>query len=119
MDAPRTTPSPTGDPKLDRLLPFAGRLVHAAHHDSRLYMETALADAVDVYGDETTALRALVVLLAAMCPDDATPVELLSWRANATEYRRLRALDVPAAQARVLAARVSERLADRDRRATA
>lgn len=103
-----TNPSPTGDPRLDKLLPLADRLVRAAHNNHRLGIDTALVDAEAIYGDPVTAARALAVLLAAMCPDDSDADELLSWRRNPEEYRRLRGLNVSAAEARTLAVRVIE-----------
>lgn len=105
-----TTASPAGDPLLDRLLPLAGRLVGAAHEEDALGVHCALFDATDLAGDQTTALQALVVLLAAMCDDDAAPAELLQWRRNRTEYHRLRNLGVESRLAAVLAARVADSL---------
>jgi hypothetical protein len=103
--------SPTGDPTLDKLLPSAERLVRAAHLPrARWLSDVAFADAHRITGDSLTAARSLAVLLAAMCPDDQA-VELLSWRRHPTEYRRLRALGVPAAEARALAARLADNLA--------
>jgi hypothetical protein len=100
-------PSPTGDPRLDKLLPLADRLVQAAHRGDQLGTGTAFADAELLYGDPLTAARALAVLLAGMCPDDSDADDLLSWRLNPTEYHRLRSHGVAAAEARTLAARVA------------
>lgn len=111
MDAPQRITSPTGDPRMDKLVPLVDRAIAAAHTHDQLGIDTAIADATAIYGDELTALRALFVLAAGACPDDEPVEALLTWRVNTTEYRRLRALHVPAAQARELAARVTGQLA--------
>ncbi|GAA0638045.1 hypothetical protein GCM10010174_69850 [Kutzneria viridogrisea] len=100
-------PSPTGDPSTDALLPLAGRLVGAAHDNDATGIEAALGEAEQLLGDSLAATRALVVVLAAMCDDDATPAELLAWRSNPTEYQRLRGLGVDTRTAAVLAATAS------------
>jgi hypothetical protein len=97
----------TGDRHLETLVPSAEKLVRAVHDDQPMFVEAMLADAEMVYGDPATAARALVVLLAAMIPDDQTAAELLAWRKNPREYRRLRAAGVPARQAAHLAAQVA------------
>lgn len=102
--------SPTGDRRMDRLLPLATKLVRAAHRNDHLGVEAVLVDAEDFADDPVTAARMLVVLLAAMCPDDATASELLAWRRNPVEYHRLRGLGVPSAEARTLAARLADSL---------
>jgi len=107
VDAPRTTLSPTGDPRMDQLLPLAERAIQAAHRQDRLGIGTAVADAADLYdGDEPAALRALVVLLAGACPDDEPVADLLLWRRNPTEYARLRARGFTATEARELVGRL-------------
>jgi hypothetical protein len=99
----------TGDRHLDLLLPLAGRLVGAVHDNDQLGVDTAFEDATQHYrGDPLAAANALVILLAAMCDDDATPAELLQWRRNPTEYHRLRTNGVPSRTAAILAARVTD-----------
>lgn len=107
--APSAT-SPTGDTTLDKLLPLAGRLVGAVHDSDPLGVNTALHDATEILGDPLTAANSLVILLAAMCDDDALPADLLQWRRNPTEYHRLRNLGVESRLAAVLAARVADSL---------
>lgn len=97
----------TGDRYLETLVPSAEKLVRAVHNDQPMHVEAMLADAEMVYDDPATAARALVVLLAAMVPDDQTAAELLAWRKNPHEYRRLRAAGVPAREASHLAAQVA------------
>jgi hypothetical protein len=96
------------DRQLDELLSVAGRLVRAAHRDDQLGVRAALHDADDLVGDPLTAARLLLVLLAAMCPDDASPEQLIGWRRNPTEYHRLRSLGVPSREAAELAVRVAD-----------
>ena len=96
----------TGDKYLDMLVPSAEKLVHAVRNDRQLHIEAMIADAEQIYGDPLDAADALVVLLAAMVPDDKTPAELLRWFQNPHEYRRLRMAGVGAAEAGVLASQV-------------
>lgn len=97
----------TGDRHLETLVPSAEKLVRAVRNDQPMHVDAMLADAEMVYGDPATAARALVVLLAAMVPDDQTAADLLAWRRNPHEYRRLRAAGVPAREAAHLAAQVA------------
>lgn len=97
----------TGDRYLETLVPSAEKLIRAVHEERPMHVEAMLADAEQLYGDALTGARALVVLLAAMIPDDQTAAQLLAWRRNPHEYRRLRALNVPAAEAAELAAAVT------------
>lgn len=97
----------TGDRNLETLVPSAEKLIRAVHEERPMHIEAMLADAEMVYGDPLTGARALVVLLAAMIPDDKTAAELLAWRKNPHEYRRLRAAGVSAAEAAHLAAQVA------------
>lgn len=100
----------TGDRMTDAVLPAAQRLVLAAHAGDQLGVSAAFADAELATGDAWAAARALVVVLAAMCPDDTTPAEALAWRRNPTEYRRLRNAGVSSREAAVLAAAVADNL---------
>lgn len=97
----------TGDRYLETLVPSAEKLIRAVHDERPMHIEAMLADAEDLYGDALTGARALVVLLAAMIPDDRTAAELLRWRKNPHEYRRLRSLGVPAHEAAECAAAVT------------
>lgn len=93
----------TGDKRLDKLVDPAAVIVRAVHDDRAQHVDAMLADAEAVYGDALTAARAMVVLLAAMVRDDREPGELLAWRHNPVEYRRLRASGVDAETAGQLA----------------
>ncbi|WP_116201304.1 hypothetical protein [Amycolatopsis circi] len=97
----------TGDRYLETLVPSAEKLVAAVRRDDTMFVEAMLADAEMVYEDALTGAHALVVLLAAMVPDDRTAAELLRWRANPDEYRRHRAAGVPAKEAAELAAQIA------------
>ncbi|RSN26533.1 hypothetical protein DMC63_01470 [Streptomyces sp. WAC 05977] len=97
----------TGDRYLETLVPSAEKLVHAVRRDDPMHVDAMLADAEQLYGDPLAGARALAVLLAAMVPDDRTADDLLRWHRNPHEYRRLRALGVPAAEAGELAAQVT------------
>lgn len=94
----------TGDRHLDKLVPSAERLVQAVRTGAAMPIDAAFADAEHVYGNNLDAARALVVLLAAMVPDDRTAGELLRWRVNSHEYRRLRAAGITAESAAICAA---------------
>ncbi|RSN65444.1 hypothetical protein DMH01_03445 [Amycolatopsis sp. WAC 04182] len=96
----------TGDKYLDLLVPSAAKLVQAVRNDESMHIEAMLADAEQVYGDPLDAARALVILLAAMVPDDRAAEDLLRWHQNPHEYRRLRKAGVGAAEAGVLASQV-------------
>lgn len=100
----------TGDRRTDAVLPAAQRLVQATHAGDHLGVSAAFADAELAAGDAWAAVRALVVVLAAMCPDDTTPAEALAWRRNPTEYRRLRNAGVSSREAGLLAATVAANL---------
>ncbi|UKD55115.1 hypothetical protein L3Q65_45935 [Amycolatopsis sp. FU40] len=97
----------TGDRYLETLVPSAEKLVAAVRRDDMMFVEAMLADAEMVYDDPLTGAHALVVLLAAMVPDDQAAADLLRWRANPHEYQRLRAAGVSAAEAARLATQVS------------
>lgn len=100
----------TGDKVTDAVLPAAQRLILAAHAGDHLGVDTAFADAELAVGDPTTAAKALAVVLAAMCPDDTSPVDALAWRRNPAEYRRLRRVGVSSREAGLLAATVAANL---------
>lgn len=102
------TSASSADRQTEQLIPLAGQLVRAAHINSSLGVRAALHDAAELIGDPLTAAHLLITVLASMCPDDATPEELLAWRTNETEYHRLRSLGVPSREASELAARVAD-----------
>lgn len=86
--------SVTGDVLADAMADHASRLVWAVReHDAAevaAVLETVRAE---------SGVDALVLVLAAMVPDDATPSELLAWLHDPTLYRRLRESGVDALQA--------------------
>src|ERR1043166_2247817 len=94
----------TGDRYLETLVPSAEKLVRAVRDGRGMHVEAMLAEAEMAYGDPLEGARALVVLLAAMVPDDKTATQLLRWHANPHETRRLRAAGVGSEQAAQLAA---------------
>lgn len=83
--------SSTGDPLTDAAVGPAVRLVKSVRKQDAAGVAEILADAHQAGPD---AVNALVVVLAAMVPDDVTPTALLSWLADPAEYRRLRACGV-------------------------
>ncbi|WP_263251608.1 hypothetical protein [Saccharopolyspora rosea] len=103
-----TRPALTGSARTDALVPVAAQLAAAVHdHDAAAVAQ--LLDGAD--------LPALVVLLAAMVPDDLTPSELLAWCDDPAEYARLRAAGVSTLAANgVLAARAHHRKPRRQNR---
>jgi hypothetical protein len=95
MTGPVPAPSLTGDAATDAVLPAAVNLVWAVRQDSQDEVAGALLDAADalsgrVERPDVVSLSALVVVLAAMVPDDQSPAELLAWRRNRDGYLRLR-----------------------------
>ena len=79
------SPSITGDPTTDALVPVASALVWAVKTQNDAEVAEIL-DHVDA--------RGLAVVLAAMLPDDQPPSALLAWFANPREYIRLREVGV-------------------------
>lgn len=71
----------TGDERTNRLIPTAQQLAAAVHEHDQPRINSLLHNA-DLHG--------LVILLAAMVPDDQPPSELLGWTNNPEEYHRLR-----------------------------
>lgn len=97
----------TGDRHLEQLVPSAEILIHGVHEDHTLPIDAALADAEDLYGNPLDAARALLILIAAMVPDDRSPGDLLQWHTNPHEYRRLRRAGMDAEHAAACASRVA------------
>lgn len=83
--------SPTGDSLTDAAVGPAARLAKAVRKQDAAAVAEILADA---HGAGPDAVNALLVVLAAMVPDDVTPTALLAWLADPAEYRRLRACGV-------------------------
>lgn len=87
----------TGDPVTYAVVPAAVKLVWSvrtqdaadvveAIEEARLALDGArVADC-----SELVALRTLVVVLAAMVPEDRSPSDLLMWLQNPDEYMQLR-----------------------------
>jgi hypothetical protein len=72
----------TGDPRTDRMVPTAVRMVGAV----REWDLDEVTAALDEAGDD---LPVLVLVLAAMVPYDRTPGELLRWVGRRDEFKRL------------------------------
>lgn len=89
----------TGDPLTDSVVPAAEALTSAVKAADVESVAAALAS-VEQLGVES--LRALVVVLAAMVPDDRRPSRLLAWLRDPTEYARLRKSGVDSATALTL-----------------
>lgn len=74
--------------ELAQLVPAATALVWAVRTRDTAELDTALVQATTHAG--WAGMRALVVLLAAMVPDDEPPSQLLGWRHDPDGYLRLR-----------------------------
>lgn len=86
----------TGDPRTDRMVAVASRLIGAVREFNTEEVAAALDEAQATDGQ---GLAALVVTLAAMVPYDATPGDLLNWVGHREEFDRLVALGVDPASA--------------------
>lgn len=88
----------TGDPLADAMVDHASRLIWAVREHDAAEVTAVLEQ---VRGG--SGVDALLLVLAAMVPDDTPPAPLLAWLADPAEYRRLRARGVSsiAAGARV------------------
>lgn len=75
-------PTSTGHPLGDALLPSALRLVGAVRNGNSGDILDAIAAAREAADDHPYWRTALIVVLAGMVNDDATPSELLSWTAE-------------------------------------
>jgi hypothetical protein len=86
------TASITGDRITDGMVGRAAQIVRAVRqHDAATIAET-LAAVQQQAG--MRGVHALLLVLAAMVPDDTPPAPLLAWLADPDEYRRLRARGV-------------------------
>lgn len=87
----------TGDARTDALVPVAARLVAATRDYDRELINQLIAATADVHG--------LIVVLAAMIPDDYSPGELVGWTTDPDEYNRLRTAGVDSLTASALVSR--------------
>lgn len=93
----------TGDPFTDALVPTASRVIWAVREGNMENVEAALEEVRNDCG--RVGMDALVIVLAAMVPDDLTPADLLAWTQDPEEYLRLREVGVSALSAGSLAMR--------------
>jgi hypothetical protein len=91
----------TGDPITDAVIPAAVRLIWAVRESDAAEVDQSVTDAVNAVG--WAGIQALVVVLAAMVPDDLPPSDLLAWMADPEEYLRLRTAGVDSLAAATLA----------------
>lgn len=96
------TPSLTGDPEMDRLVPIVMQLVGAVRRMDPAGVDEAFDAARRLMPDEAMAGGALCVLLAAMVPWDRSPSELLAWWVRRAEFVKLVAAGVDEATAMTL-----------------
>lgn len=89
------------DSDVDAMTPHALALVGAVHDDDPHAVDAALTAALNA---PVGGVGTLAVVLAAMVPDDQSGGELLGWRADPDEYRRLREMGVDSRAAGTLAA---------------
>jgi len=87
-----TAPSLTGDPLTDGVIDHASQIVWAVRERDAATIASTIAAVQDLAG--VRGVHALLLVLAAMVPDDVPPAPLLAWLANPIEYRRLRARGV-------------------------
>ena len=90
----------TGDPLTDSVVPAAQALAWAVKTSDADHVTATLGAVRDELG--VAGLQALIVVLAAMVPDDRSPAELLAWRQNPDEYVRLLVSGVDASTALTL-----------------
>ena len=72
-------PTGTGHPLGDAVLPSALQLVGAIRAGDAKEITEAIAAARDATNDHPMWRTALILVLAGMVPDDATPSQLLAW----------------------------------------
>lgn len=93
----------TGDPLTDSLIPAASRLVWAVREGDQDDVENLLDEVRNEGG--RVGIDGLLIVLAAMVPDDMTPADLLAWMSDRDEYLRLRSNGVDSRSAGSLALR--------------
>lgn len=96
-----------GDELVDALVPTATRMVAAVHDINGDQVQDVLAEATRLAGGELAGLRHLVLVLAAICPDDVPAAEALAWTAHPDEYARLRDEGVDSLTASLRASRAA------------
>jgi len=101
----------TGDDLTDDLIPLATQLIWAVRQDDAERVAELIRQADTVAGDPLTAAHGLVIVLAALCPDDLQVSTALAWRTNPAEYHRLRAAGVGSTTAGVLASQRAREVA--------
>lgn len=106
------TASLTGDQITDSVIGHASQIVRAVREYNADTIAATLAAVQDQAG--MRGVHALLLVLAAMVPDDTPPAPLLAWLADPDEYRRLRARGVSSITA---GARVRMRVNQGDRNA--
>jgi hypothetical protein len=89
-----TAASLTGDPLTDGVIDHASHIVWAVRERDAAAIASTIAAVQDQVG--VRGVHALLLVLAAMVPDDTPPAPLLAWLADPDEYRRLRACGVSA-----------------------
>jgi hypothetical protein len=82
----------TGDPSTDALVPADSALVWAVKNGDT-------AEVSRVLNEQHGYLYGLLVVMAAMVPDDQTPAELLSWQIDRERYLALREQGIDSATA--------------------
>jgi len=87
-----TAASLTGDPLTDSVIDHAAQIVRAVRELDATTIANTIAAVQNTAG--TRGVHALLLVLAAMVPDDVAPAPLLAWLADPVEYRRLRARGV-------------------------
>lgn len=92
----------TGDATTDALVPIAQRFVGAVREMDSELMDELIAEVIETTGGRCDPAMALLVVTAAMVPDDSQPSGLLSWVHSHVEFDRLTQRGVPVDVARQL-----------------
>jgi hypothetical protein len=92
----------TGDPATDALVPIAQQFVGAVRDHDGDRIEELLAEAIVATGGRCDPALALLVVCAAMVPEDLKPSALLAWRQTRDEFLRLTGRGVSSGIARQL-----------------
>lgn len=92
----------TGDATTDELVPVAQRVVGAVRDMDWHQLDECLAEAIETTGGRCDPAVALLVVCAAMVPEDSQPSRLLGWVGSHVEYDRLTRRGVPVDVARQL-----------------
>lgn len=92
----------TGDATTDALVPIAQRVVGAVRDMDWHQVDECLAEAIETTGGRCDPAVALLVVTAAMVPEEAPPSGLLAWVEAHAEFDRLTKRGVPTGIARQL-----------------